>query len=110
MSPFGEAAVPGPENRIAPAVVFLVRVPHGGLVDLDAEPWPFRNRQIAVDWRQRLLVQTEIEEVVPARIVVDAETDFLDRMVGGAGGDLQAGAERERPERTVRRDRDVIGF
>src|SRR5207342_199055 len=106
-SPLGEAAVLGAEDRVAPAVAVLVRLAHRGFVDLDPEARAFGHRQIAVDRGQRRLVGAEIEEVVAAGVVVDAKADFLDRMVGGARRDLQAGAERERPERAVRGDRDV---
>ena len=76
---------------------------HRGFVDLDPEPRSFGHREIAVDGGQRLLVEAEVEEVVAAGIVMDAEADFLDRVVGRAGGDLQAGPERQRPQRALRR-------
>ena len=41
---------------------------------------------------------------------MNTEAHFLDRVVGRAGGDLQAGAERQRTEWAMRRDSDVIGL
>ena len=60
----------------------LVRLANGGLVDVDAKTRPFRNREIAVEGRQCILVGAEVQQIVPADIVVDAEADFLDRMTG----------------------------
>ena len=55
-SPLGEAAVGQPPHRVAPAVAVLVRLAHRGLVDGDTEARLFRDRQIAVDRRQHVLV------------------------------------------------------
>ena len=51
-----------------------------------------------------------VGQQVGALVVVDAERHLLQDMVGGAGGDLQAGRQRHRAERAVRRHGDVIGF
>src|SRR5690348_11073027 len=74
-SPFREAAVAGSPDRVAPPVPILVRLAHGGFVDVDPEPRSLRHRQITVDRRQRVLVGAEVQQVVPAGIVVDAEAD-----------------------------------
>src|SRR4051812_9344696 len=109
-SPLREAAVLGAEDQVAPAVPVLVGLPNCGLVDVDAEARTLRHRQIAVDGSQRLLVGAEVQEIVAAGIVMDAEADFLDGMVRRAGRDLQAGPERQRPKRAMGSDGDVIGL
>ena len=85
----------------------LVPLADRRFVDVHSEARPLRHRQITVDRRQRFLVDHEIQEVVPAGVVVNTEADLLDGMVGRAGRDLEAGSERERSQRAMRRDRHV---
>src|SRR6476660_5657461 len=88
----------------------LVRLAHARLFDLDAEARPFWHRQITVDRRQGFLVGAEVQEVVTAGIVMDAEADLLDRMVRRAGRDLQASTEGQRTERAMGSHCDVVGL
>ena len=51
---------------------------------------PFRDWQKTVDRRQHGLVDDEIQQIVAAAVVMDAEADLLDGDIGRAGGELQA--------------------
>ena len=68
-----------------------------------------RDRQEAIDRGQHLGIGDEFEQVVPD-VVVNAEAHLLDRDIGGVGRDLEAGGERQRPQRAMRRHRHVIGL
>ena len=95
--------------RIAPAVPLLMRFAHRLFVDGDPETGLGGDRQEAIDRRQHVGIGDEVEQIV-ADIVVDAERHFLNRDIGRAGGELQAAGQRERTERAMRGDRNVIGF
>src|SRR3954447_12227882 len=86
----------------------LVGLAHRSLVDVYTEARPLRHRQKTVDRRQNLLVGAVVEEAVAPGGGVNAQADFLDGMVGRAGSDLQARAERERTQWAVRSDCDVV--
>ena len=96
-------------DGVAPPVSFARAFDDVFLIDLNAQPGPRRDVDHAVFIVEDRGVGDVVEQVV-ARVVVDAQALFLDERVVAAGIDLQAGGERDRAQRAVQRERDIVGF
>src|SRR5690606_39423775 len=107
--PFGEAAVGVAPERAAPAVSHRGALAHVVFIDFDAPAGTLRDGHHAVLVGERLAVADVVEQVVVG-VVVDAQALFLDEGVVAAGVDLQAGRQRDRAERAVQRQGDVVGL
>lgn len=83
-----------------------MRRSHGVLVDGYAKPRFHRYRQESVYWRQHLRVGDEAKQVVPD-VIVDAERHFLKHDVRRRSSELKTRCERQRAQRTVRRNGHV---
>src|SRR6185437_11533337 len=108
-SPLGDGAVGVPPDGVAPPVSFAGPLADVVLVDLDAEARPGGDGDVPGGVGERAGFREVVEQVV-GDVVVNAEALLLDEGVVGAGVELQAGGERDGPERAVQRDGGVVGL
>src|SRR6478735_6600342 len=106
---FCDVSVGVAPHRSAPGVAALVRCPHHGLINFDAESGPGEPLDVAVDELERRLVHHVVQDF-GALVVVDPDALFLDEEVGRGEAHLQAGRERQGAQRAVRRQLDFVHF
>ena len=87
----------------------LMRLAHGRFVNQDAKALAYGNGEKPIDRRQHLWVEHKAQKIVP-NIVMNAHGCFLQNDIGCRGRQLEAGCKRNGANRTMRGDRDIIGF
>src|SRR6478672_392678 len=91
-------------DRVRAVVADLARRLDGLLVDLDSKPRPRRTTERAVDDLER----GAVDQVVQERGAEEGDGLLLDEDVRYREVDLKRGGERDRPERAMGCDRDVV--
>lgn len=108
--PLSQLAPGSRERRTHPRLRILGQLSNLLFVDLDAESRSGHEIDVPVRDLPHLRVHGVAREVLPADVVVDPQAHLLDGEVRADRVDLHVGGERYRPQRAVRRERDVVGL
>ena len=109
VSPLRDRAIPMSPYRIFPAMRIFIFFYHQRFVYLHAKPRFHRKVYKTADKSEILLIIDIIQDTLPD-VVVDPDTLLLKHAIITDRIDLQAGRQRDRSKRAVRRQRHIVGF